>query len=161
MQKRVRRSALPKHVNIFEKASTRPYDWMVKENSKAAINLDLVHAPVDTEHFERARDELLFLQLVNGRVDHPKQGPVQSKDIADSMMECIHVLIGEQTQNFIHADLNAFRPGHNTLGEPFPDMSSGGVGGREEQDRLSAMSGFGRARGNMDGQRMGANRRRY
>ena len=154
MQKKVRKAALPKHVNVFERTSTRPYDWMVKENSKAAINLNLVHAPMN----ERAALELKFLQLVNGRVDHPSSGPVQSKDIADSMTECIHTLIGEQTQNFLHSDLNGLRPGLNTMGQPFPGMSQGV---ESDRDALSAMSGFSRARGNMEKDTNRSRRRRY
>ncbi len=161
LQKKIRKASLPKHVEVFEKTVTRPYDWMVKENSKAAINLGLVHAPANPTSFTRARDELLYLQLVNGRVDHPNAGPVQSKDIADSMMECIHVLIGEQTRNFMHSDLNSLRPGQTTMGEPFPGMTAEGSSTQAERERLGAMSGFSRARGNMDGQTNRARRRRY
>lgn len=161
MQKRIRASSMPKHVNVFEKTATRPYDWQVKENSKAAFNLNLVHIPKNVKDYERARDELKFLQLVNGRVDHPTAGPVQSKDIADSMMECIHVLIGEQTRNFLHSDLNGLRPGMNTLGDPFPGMTSEGATSQAERERLGAMSGFSRARGNMDRQTGRTRRARY
>lgn len=159
--KRVRHAGFPKHVSVFEKPATRPYDWTVKENSKAAINLGLVHAPYN----ERADLELRFLQLVNNRVDHPSSGPVQSKDIADAMTECIHVLIGEQVQNFLHADLKNLRPGANTLGEPFPQMNAGG--GQREDEVMAALSGLGRSRGDLPptaprGSRMPrTHRRRY
>jgi hypothetical protein len=153
LQKRIRKASLPKHIQVFEKTATRPYDWQVKENSKAAINLNLVHAPFN----ERAQLELRFLQLVNGRVDHPTSGPVQSKDIADCMCECIHVLIGEQTQNFLHSDLNSLRPGMNTMGEPFPGMTQGNESDREV---LNALAGFTRTRGNME-RSTSRNRRRY
>lgn len=141
--KRVRHAGFPKRVSIFEKPATRPYDWTVKENSKAAINLGLVHAPYN----ERAELELRFLQLVNGRVDHPSSGPVQSKDIADAMTECIHVLIGEQVQNFLHADLQGLRPGMATMGAPFPEMNAGGLD--REEDVMAALSGLGRSRGDL------------
>jgi hypothetical protein len=154
LQKRIRGASMPKHVNVFEKTATRPYDWKVKENSKAAINLGLVHAPPN----ERAQLELRFLQLVNGRVDHPSSGPVQSKDIADSMTECIHVLIGEQTQNFLHSDLNGLRPGMNSMGEPFPGMTQGNESDRET---LNALSGFSRGRGNMERSPSRTRRRQY
>lgn len=137
LQKRIRNASMPKRVNVFEKTSTRPYDWMVKENAKAAINLGLVHAPAN----ERAELELRFLQMKNGRVDHPSSGPVQSKDIADAMMECIHVLIGEQVNNFVHADLSNFRPSGNLQGgmDPFPGM---------RKDPAEALSAFGKTKGN-------------
>jgi hypothetical protein len=153
LQKRIRHAAMPKRVSVFEKTATRPYDWKVKENSKTAINLGLVHAP----YYERALLELLFLQFVNGRVDHPSSGPVQSKDIADCMTECIHVLIGEQTQNFLHTDLNNLRPGMNNMSEPFPGMTQGSESDRET---LNALSGFSRSRGNME-KSQSRNRRRY
>jgi hypothetical protein len=131
---------MPKNVQVFEKTTTRQYDWTVKENSKAAINLGLVHAP----YYERAEMELRFLQYVNGRVDHPSSGPVQSKDIADAMTECIHVLIGEQVNNFVHGDLRNLRPGATAQGgmDPFPGMRPS-----NEREALDAMSGFGRSRG--------------
>jgi hypothetical protein len=148
MQKKIRTAnpRLTKNVQVFEKTSTRQYDWQVKENSKAAINLDLVHAP----YYERAELELRFLQLVNGRVDHPSSGPVQSKDIADAMMECIHVLIGEQVNNFLHSELSSFRPGAAMEGgmEPFPGMSA--PADHDTDQRLAQLSSFGRARGRAD-----------
>jgi hypothetical protein len=144
MQKRIRARNFPKRVQVFEKTTTRPYDWMVKENAKAAINLDLVHAP----YLERAELELRFLQLVNGRVDHPDAGPVQSKDIADCMMECVHVLIGEQVNNFLHAELSAFQPRAALEGgiDPFANTRVD----RDTDDRLAALSAFGRSRGRVD-----------
>jgi hypothetical protein len=141
LQKRIRnRRSLPKTPSVFEKTTTRQYDWQVKENSKAAINLGLVHAP----YYERAELELRFLQLVNNRVDHPSSGPVQSKDVADAMTECIHVLIGEQVNNFVHGDMSGLRPGMTQQGgsDPFPGMRPS-----NESEALEAMSGFGRARG--------------
>jgi hypothetical protein len=123
---------MPKRVTVFEKTTTRQYDWTVKESAKAAINLGLVHAPYN----ERADLELRFLQMKNGRVDHPSAGPVQSKDIADCMMEVIHVLIGEQVNNFMHADLSNFRPRGALQGgvDPFPGM---------REDPAEALSNFG------------------
>jgi hypothetical protein len=149
LQKKVRNNHLPKRVNIFEKTTTRPYDWTVKENSKAAINLGLVHAPsvFSGESYERAELELRFLQLVNGRVDHPSAGPVQSKDVADAMTECIHVLIGEQVNNFVHADMARMGP-VGVAQEGFTPFE--GAMDRAELDVMRGMSGFGRARGMRD-----------
>lgn len=148
LQKKVRAARLPKQVQIFERTTTRPYDWTAKENSKAAINLGLVHAP----YYERAELELRFLQLINGRVDHPSAGPVQSKDIADAMMECIHVLIGEQVNNFVHGDLKNLRPGMSAEGgfTPFPETLADEMSRAKLQE---AFQGFARARGG--GQRPG------
>jgi hypothetical protein len=140
LQKRVRNRSMPKTVQVFEKTTTRQYDWAVKENSKAAINLGLVHAP----YYERAELELRFLQLVNNRVDHPSSGPVQSKDVADAMTECIHVLIGEQVNNFVHGDLTMNPRGAVQGGvDPFGSTMRPG----QDEAAMDAMSGFGRARG--------------
>lgn len=145
LQKKIRGVHLPKRVQVFEKTTTRPYDWQVKENSKAAINLGLVHAPPVSsgEAYDRAELELRFLQKMPGdKVDHPSAGPVQSKDIADAMTECIHVLIGEQVNNFVHSDMSlaplALAQGGIT---PFK-----GAMDQAEQDVLQRMSGFQRAR---------------
>lgn len=158
LQKRVRNTQLPKRVNIFEKTATRPYDWTVKENSKAAINLGLVHAPstLSGESYERAELELRFLQLINGKVDHPSAGPVQSKDIADAMTECIHVLIGEQVNNFVHADMS--HPLHATGQEGFTPF--GAALDRAELEVMRGMGGFSRARGTRDAPRERARGRR-
>lgn len=140
LQKRVRNRSMPKNVQVFEKTTTRQYDWTVKENSKAAINLGLVHAP----YYERAELELRFLQLTNQRVDHPSSGPVQSKDVADAMTECIHVLIGEQVNNFVHGDLTMNPRGTVQGGvDPFGSTMRPG----DDDKAMDAMSGFGRARG--------------
>lgn len=149
LQKKVRNTTLPKRIEIYEKTTTGPYDWTVKENTKAAINLGLVHAPATSfgDSYERAELELRFLQKGTGnKVDHPSSGPVQSKDIADAMAECIHVLIGEQVNNFVHGDL---------AGAPTPSLQ-GGIGpfanamDRAEEERIRAMSGFARSRGVRD-----------
>jgi hypothetical protein len=78
-------------------------------------------------------------------VDHPSSGPVQSKDIADSMMEVIHVLIGEQVNNFVHGDLGNLRPGMAQQGgiDTFPNSYPD----HEATERIAALSAFGKARG--------------
>ena len=150
LQKRIRNTHLPKRVDVFEKTTTGPYDWTMKENSKAAINLGLVHAPPVTsgESYDRAELELRFLQSPRpGKVDHPTSGPVQSKDIADAMTECIQVLIGEQVNNFMHTDLSAAKPMGAAQGGFTPYE---GAMDRAELDTMRQMSGFGRARGARD-----------
>lgn len=152
LQKKIREHPMPKRVQVFEKTVTRAQDWEVKENAKAAINLDLVHCfSTDDPHAARAELELRFLQLVNGRVDHPSSGPVQSKDIADCMMECIDVLIGEQVNNFLHKELSNFRPGAALQGgiDPFQAMRQGGAS-REDDEILGAMKAFSAGRGRQE-----------
>lgn len=141
LQKQLRRQPMPRRVEVFEKTVTRPYDWMVKENTKAAINFERVHAP----YYERAELELRFLQLVNGKVDHPSAGPVQSKDVADCICEVVHVLIGEQVNNFVHGDLASLKPGMALQGgvQTFPSSYPD----HETNERVAALAAFGKGRG--------------
>lgn len=119
--KRIRDRGFPKRINVGEKTATRPYDWSVKENTKAALNMGLVHCPPN----DRLRDEMRFAQLKNGRVDHPDSGPVQSKDIMDCLCEVVSVLIGEQTNALIHGDLErTIIPVTTGMPQPFPQMSA-------------------------------------
>lgn len=153
LQKKIREENLPKRIEVFEKPVTRQNDWEIKENAKAAINLQLVHcySSADDIHAERLELELKFLQLVNGRVDHPTAGPVQSKDLADCLCEVVNELIGEQVNNFLHKDLSNFRPGAALQGgvDPFSETRGMG-GGREQDERMAALSAFGRARGRQE-----------
>ena len=73
-------------------------------NFKTALNLGRVHAPHPNTHhgmknsIDLARAELKFLQEKGGRIDKQDIGPVQTKDIADCIMEVVDVLIGQQLQ---------------------------------------------------------------
>ena len=116
---RVRQASFPKRVTVFEQTAVRSRDWEVKETTKAAINMGLVHSPMN----ERFRDEARFVQLVNGRVDHPNSGPVQSKDIFDAACEVVYKLIGLQTKELISDGMSAFKPALMGMPEPFPQMS--------------------------------------
>lgn len=144
LQKRTRdqqRLLKGKNVQIFEKTATSEYNWSRCETFKTALNMGWVHAP----YYEQADLELRFLQLknANGRpkVDKPDMGPVQTKDVADCLMECVMTIIGEQVNNFLHEGLSMSPRGAVMGGsDPFPGM-------RENDDPISQMSGFGRSRG--------------
>jgi hypothetical protein len=142
LKKRVRREHLPKRVNVFEKTATAQLNWTRFEQFKAAINMGLVHAPEYTE----AKEELKFLTKPDGtnRVDHPTSGPVQTKDIADCMVECVHTLLGEQMNNFLNKDLRNFGPHTTMLGgiDPMRHMEAG-----EHKTPQEALAGFNRSRG--------------
>jgi hypothetical protein len=141
LQKKIRGETLPKAVNVFEKTATAPLNWSRFETFKAAINMGLVHAP---EHKE-AEAELTFLTKPEGvnRVDHQTTGPVQTKDIADCLVECVHVLLGEQMNNFLAKDLRNFRPqgGLQSGIDPLAKMSN------DFTSPQDALSGFHRTRG--------------
>lgn len=79
------------HPRIHQRTATAPYNQRVAENLKAALARGLVHAP---QH-DLAAEELRFLEVRNGKVDHPTSGPVQTSDIADCMMSVVDLLLGD------------------------------------------------------------------
>jgi len=85
---------------VFEVTATAAKNRRRAEHFKAALNLGRVHAPhPNGQRNERsltlARNELKFLQIKNNRVDKQSAGPVQTKDIADCIMEITSALVGD------------------------------------------------------------------
>jgi hypothetical protein len=139
LQKKVRAAGLPKRVNVFEITATRAHNWKRAENFKTALNMGWVHAP----YYELADLELRYLQEKNGVVEKPTMGPVQTKDVADCLMECVYTIVGKQVSNFLAGDLSRMQP-RGALGggiDPFPGMRDGNM------DPRAALSGFGRGGG--------------
>lgn len=124
LKKRVRKSYLPKAdgMNIYERTATRPENWIKAEIFKAALNMHMIHAP----YYEQLDLELKFLQKKPNVdvVDHPSAGPVQSKDVADAVFDCVYALIGDQIIS-IREELSAIMPQGMAAGgfEAFPGMS--------------------------------------
>jgi hypothetical protein len=79
---------------IREKVATVRVNYQRAHVFKTAINLNLVHAPLDSSTSELAKNELKFLQERNGKVDRQTTGPVITKDVADCMMEVVNALVG-------------------------------------------------------------------
>lgn len=102
LTRRAARAQLPTRPDIFIVPATKQLNFVRWEVFKAAANLGLVHAPVyfdDGQPCEAsaiAEAELKFLQRRGNRIDHPTAGPVQSKDVADAMCECVWKLIGAE-----------------------------------------------------------------
>jgi hypothetical protein len=151
--KRSRQAGLPKVTQVYEKTSTRQHNWKRAEIFKTAVNMGWVHAPKTEagESYEQAELELRFLQEKNGVVDHPDSGPVQTKDVADAMMECVMALIGDQIVS-MRQELGSMRPQGALQGgsEPFPSMSrNDGImpGPRTTEQIFQQLGGFGRSRG--------------
>lgn len=147
LARRSRQAALPKVTQVYEKTATKQHNWQRAEIFKTAVYMGWVHAP----YYEQAELELRFLQEKNGVVDHPDSGPVQTKDVADAMMECVMSLIGDQIIS-MRSELGSMRPQGALLGgmEPFPGMSrQDGISGQPQtQDQLfQQLGGFGRSRG--------------
>lgn len=89
---------------VYMQKSTAEFNWKRYEVTKTAIYSGLVHAPYDTEDCKYAAQELKFLQIKSGigkfpRIDRQEIGPVQTKDMADCIADCVHTLIGNQIMN--------------------------------------------------------------
>jgi len=94
---------------VFEKTATSLGNWHRSEIFKTAINQNLVHAPYDTADCQYANLELKFLQEIKSarvpRVEKQDVGPIQTKDIADAMMEVVEACIGDVMAKQTRADL--------------------------------------------------------
>lgn len=95
-------------ISVYEKTATLEHNWFRAENFKTAMNHGLIHVPADVTAIEPygPDQELKFLQQKNTggrypRVDKQDVGPVQTKDMADCMMECVDYLIGNELQNLM------------------------------------------------------------
>jgi hypothetical protein len=119
LRKKLAKEQLPQQVQVHEVTRTARLNWSHAELFKAALNMGLVHIPM----FLRERDpesgdwkinyasseveqELKFLEEKNNKVDHPSSGPVQTKDIADTIMEVTVSLIGKQMASLLGQELS-------------------------------------------------------
>ena len=94
---------------VFEKTATSKGNWNRAEIFKTAVNHNMIHAPYDTADCQYASLELKFLQEIKSaripRVEKQDVGPVQTKDIADAMMEVVEACIGDSMAKESRADL--------------------------------------------------------
>jgi hypothetical protein len=100
----LRQEMIRRNINttrIYEVTATKKLNWDRAETFKTALNLGFVHIPPDCPDSEYASQELKFLQEKNGKVDKQSIGPVQTKDIADCIMECTYKLIGSMLENYV------------------------------------------------------------
>jgi hypothetical protein len=88
-------------IMVDTRQPTNTEQWLMWENFKTAINHELVHASKDPTNIDPygPDQELKFLQKKNTGGNHPRVdkqavGPVQTKDMADCMAECVMTLIG-------------------------------------------------------------------
>jgi hypothetical protein len=95
---------------VFEKTATSMGNWHRAEIFKTAVNQNKIHAPYDEADCQYASLELKFLQEIKSakipRVEKQDVGPVQTKDIADAMMEVVEACIGDSMAKQTRADLN-------------------------------------------------------
>lgn len=119
---------------VYEKTATAQHNWNRAEIFKTALYMGLIHAPYDIpEHNQRAALELKFLQEIKtGRIPKVEKqdvGPVQTKDMADCIMECVESLIGNIMASLTRVELSesTVRAGA-AGGYPIGGPSRGGKG---------------------------------
>lgn len=116
---------------VYEKTATAQHNWNRAEVFRTALYQGVVHLPLDTADAEWSVLELKNLQQINTagrfpRIDKQEIGPVQTKDMADCIMEVTEALIGNVIANQTRANLGSL---------PVSLGASGGyqIGGRNEQ----------------------------
>jgi hypothetical protein len=96
--------------HVYEKTATAALNWNRAETFKTALYQGLVHAPQDLDDALYAGEELKFLTQTNTgrlpRVDKQDFGPVQTKDMADCIMEVTESLIGNIIASQVREDLS-------------------------------------------------------
>lgn len=92
-------------MNIREVVATPKLNLSRAEVAKTAINLGLVHIPSDSRHSELLKNELKFLQKKGHQIIHQTTGPVQTKDIADCLFECVYYLLGPYVLNDLNSSI--------------------------------------------------------
>jgi hypothetical protein len=102
---------------VWEKVATSKANWHRAEVFRTAINHGRVHAPYDRDDCQWASLELKFLQEIKTaqvpRVEKQDVGKVQTKDVADCMMEVVEACIGNEIATGEREELGsmALRPG--------------------------------------------------
>lgn len=146
--RKVREARFPKSVSVYRETATFEHNWTRAEIFKTALNLGRVHAP----GYEQAEAELKFLQKPPGqrKVIAPTIGPIQTKDVADCVMEVVQKLIGDEITVLIE-QLGALRLAGGQSGgtRAFPTMD-GERAAIPENDPRQQLSGWGR-RGRVPG----------
>jgi hypothetical protein len=137
LNRKVLQANFPKRVSVFEITATAPHNWERFENFKVCVNQGWVHAPP----YALASLELKYLQQKNGKVVKQEAGPVQTKDIADAMSECVWTVLGEQADAWKHDALSALSPQATAAGGLDP-YAKERVGAPEEA--LARMGASGR-----------------
>ena len=116
LQKEVRARNISTMIEL--KRRTNESNWKQAEAFKTALYQGLVHAPHDELGNQWSALELKFLVKKatggkNPRVDKQDVGPVQTKDMADCIMEVVEKLIGNIVMRSVREQLTeaSFAPG--------------------------------------------------
>lgn len=125
---------------VGEIKATVPHNRKRALNFKQALYLNRVHAPhphnqTNERALELVRNELKFLVDKSGKIDKQTTGPVQTKDIADCVMEVVDQMIGDIigvgeiddafSMTGQAGGFGGYRPYLTSVGTPFEDHYSG------------------------------------
>lgn len=112
----------------FKKQGTNETNWNRAETFRTALYQGIVHAPKDIDEARYSSEELKYLQEIRTagrypRVDKQDIGPVQTKDIADCIMEVVEALVGnivgrQMRQNLGETPISLGGQGGYPLGGP-------------------------------------------
>jgi hypothetical protein len=108
-------------IRVYEKTATAQYNWNRANVFRTALYQGLVHLPSDTAAAEWSALELKHLQQINTagrfpRIDKQEIGFVQTKDMADCIMEVTDSLIGNVVNNETRSNLASLTPAMGAKG---------------------------------------------
>lgn len=136
---------------VFQKTADIQRNWNRAEVFRTSLYQGLVHAPHDTADCDYASLELKYLQEIQTarvpRVEKQDVGPVQTKDVADCVMEVTEALIGSQFDqrdelaNLPMAIGAGFQPGGGNRATP-SELAGwyGGAGRRKGEQSMGRMN---------------------
>jgi hypothetical protein len=130
----LRRTLLSRNIDcrVFEKTATAQHNWNRAECFKTALYQGLVHVPSDTRDVKYCGEELKYLQEIKTgripRVEKQDVGPVQTKDMADCVMEVVEGLIGNVIAVQQRQDLGKSPSFGAPGGYPLGGLDRGGQG---------------------------------
>lgn len=135
MQKELRKRNI--QTRVFEKTATSIGNWNRNEAFKHALYHGRLHAPYDTEWTTLAEHELKYLQVIMTsqipRVEKQDTGPIQTKDVADAMMEVVESAIGNPIASEARMELSDMRVSAGALG-------GYNIGGGERGEKRAALA---------------------
>lgn len=152
LQKKIRERGLG-DTRVFEKTADIQRNWNRAEVFRTALYHDRIHAPSQSfADCKWAADELKYLQEIKTarvpRVEKQDVGPVQTKDVADCIMEVVEVLIGSEfdrneglMQPLSIGSPHGYRIGGYTMGGDVPDEIAAWYSRRNGEQRYGGVGG--------------------
>jgi hypothetical protein len=142
LKKELRQRGL-NETRVFEKVATSQGNWDRAEVFRTCLYQGLIHAPSDTTDTAWATLELKYLQEIKTsripRVEKQDEGPVQTKDMADCMMEVVEAFLGNTVASEEREMLGAMPIVGGAMGG-YPLGGGGGSGqpssARQQMNRL-------------------------